>query len=62
LNRYRKTPIRLSDPSLESIRISGVFLIDDENMALQALQQVAGVEFVTKSGKVEIRQKLEQQN
>jgi transmembrane sensor len=61
LNRYRKTPIRLSDPSLESIRISGVFLIDDENMALQALQQVAGVEFVAQSGKVEIRRSLEGQ-
>ncbi len=46
LNRYRKTPIELADPSLADIRISGVFLIDDENAALRALERVAPVEFV----------------
>lgn len=55
LNRYRRTPIELADPSLGSIRISGVFMIDDESMALRALEQVAQIEFVPKAGKMEAR-------
>lgn len=54
LNRYRKTPIELSDPSLGRIRISGVFMIDDENVALRALEQVVQVRFVAKGSKVEV--------
>lgn len=55
LNRFRRTPIELADPSLGSIRISGVFLIDDENAALRALERVAPVEFMPKAGKMEAR-------
>lgn len=52
LNRYRKTPIALDDPTLARIRISGVFLLDDEAAALRALQQVAPVRFVPAAGRV----------
>lgn len=45
LNRYRKTPIVLTDASLKNIRISGVFLIGDEASALRALEKVAPVVF-----------------
>ncbi len=55
LNRYRRTPIELADPSLGNIRISGVFMIDDGRMALRALEQVAQIEFVPKAGKMEAR-------
>ncbi|GAB1395072.1 hypothetical protein MASR1M60_32360 [Rhodocyclaceae bacterium] len=43
LNRHRRMPIKLADPSLAAIRISGVFLIGDENAALRALESVAPV-------------------
>jgi transmembrane sensor len=55
LNRYRRTPIELADPSLASIRVSGVFLIGDENTALRALALVAPLEFVAKGSAVEAR-------
>lgn len=55
LNRYRRTPIELADPALASIRISGVFLIDDDQAVLQALGAVAPVEFVGDAAKVEAR-------
>lgn len=55
LNRYRKTPIELADPSLADIRVSGVFLIGDENAALRALESVAPVKFVAKGEAVEAR-------
>lgn len=55
LNRYRKTPIELADPSLANIRVSGVFLIGDENAALRALALVAPLEFVAKGNAVEAR-------
>ncbi|MBS4017951.1 MAG: FecR domain-containing protein [Dechloromonas sp.] len=57
LNNYRRTPIELADPSLRDIRISGVFLIDDENAALRALESVAPVEFVTEGARVFARTK-----
>lgn len=52
LNRYRKTPIDLDDPALAGIRISGVFLFDDEAATLRALEQVAPVNFVPVAGRV----------
>lgn len=55
LNRYRRTPIDLADPSLGDIRISGVFLIGDEDAALRALERVAPVEFVRNGARVEGR-------
>jgi transmembrane sensor len=55
LNRYRKTPIELADPSLANIRVSGVFLIGDESAAPRALERVAPVEFVAKGNAVEAR-------
>lgn len=55
LNRYRKTPVELADPSLANVRISGVFLIGDENVALQALESVAPVEFVADGSRVRAR-------
>lgn len=45
LNRYRRMPIKLGDPALRRIRISGVFLIDDEVGALRAIERVAPVRF-----------------
>lgn len=57
LNRYRRTPIELADPSLSDIRISGVFLIGDENAALRAIERVAPVEFVTEGARVFARTK-----
>lgn len=52
LNRYRKTPIESDDPALAGIRISGVFLLDDEAAVLRALQQVAPVRFVPAAGRL----------
>jgi transmembrane sensor len=57
LNRHRRMPIELADPSLAAIRISGVFLIGDENAALRALESVAPVEFVTEGTRVFARTK-----
>lgn len=45
LNRFRKTPIILDVPSLGGMRISGVFLIDNEETALIALRQITGLRF-----------------
>lgn len=53
LNRHRRTPIEVADPSLANVRISGVFLIGDENAALRALERVAPVQFEEKGPKVE---------
>lgn len=55
LNRHRRTPIELADPFLMSIRVSGVFLIDDEAAALRAIERVAPVRFVSSGTKVEAR-------
>lgn len=52
LNRYRETPIELADPAVAAIRISGVFLIDDEDLTLRAIGKVAPVEFAFAAGKV----------
>lgn len=52
LNRHRKTPIELDDPALAGIRISGVFLLDDEAAALRALEQVVPIRFESKAGRV----------
>jgi transmembrane sensor len=52
LNRYRKTPIDLADPALASLRVSGVFLIDDENAALRALETVAPIRFVPEADRI----------
>ncbi|HTY98977.1 MAG TPA: hypothetical protein VMB75_04045, partial [Rhodocyclaceae bacterium] len=57
LNRYRKTPIALADPSLGDIRISGVFLLDDEQAAIAAIRMIAPVEFVPKAAKIEARRR-----
>ena len=53
LNRYRRMPIELGDPALGNIRISGVFLIDDEAAALRAIERVAPVKFVPNAANVE---------
>lgn len=45
LNRYRRMPIKLGDPALGRIHISGVFLIDDEVGTLHAIERVARVRF-----------------
>lgn len=52
LNRHRKTPIELDDPALAGVRISGVFLLDDEAAALRALEQVVPIRFESKAGRV----------
>lgn len=52
LNRYRKTPIELSDSVPGSIRISGVFLIGDELAVLRAIERVAPVRFRHEAGKI----------
>lgn len=55
LNRYRKTPIDLADPSLAGLRVSGVFLIDDETAALRALETVAPIRFMPEAGRIVAR-------
>jgi transmembrane sensor len=55
LNRHRKTPIELADPSLANVRVSGVFLIGDESAALRALESVAPVEFVADESGIRVR-------
>lgn len=52
LNRYRKQPIVLADPALEDIRISGVFLIDDEAATLRGLALIAPLRFVSEARQV----------
>lgn len=51
LNRHRKIPIEIGDPALVHVRISGVFLIDDEAAALRAIEQVAPVSFAPAGGR-----------
>lgn len=53
LNRYRRMPIELGDPAMGSIRISGVFLIDDEAAVLRAIERVAPVKFVPNAASVQ---------
>lgn len=55
LNRFRKIPIELQDPALAGIRISGVFLTDDDASALRALERIAPVEFVAGEGRLQAR-------
>lgn len=55
LNRFRKAPIILDEPSLGSMRISGVFLIDNEETALIALRQIAGLRFEEADGRLHAR-------
>lgn len=55
LNRYRETPIELTDPAVANIRISGVFLIDDEDSTLRAIGKVAPVEFEFGEGRIRLR-------
>ena len=55
LNRYRKTPIELSDSVPGNIRISGVFLIGDELAVLRAIERVAPIRFVPGDGKIVAR-------
>jgi len=52
LNRFRKTPIVLDEPSLGSMRISGVFLVDNEESAPIALRQIAGLRFAESNGRL----------
>lgn len=53
LNRYRRIPIELGDPAMGAIRISGVFLIDDEAAVLRAIERVAPVKFVPNAASVQ---------
>lgn len=39
MNRYHRTQLRIGDPSLQNVRISGVFHTGDEQTLLQVLQQ-----------------------
>lgn len=39
MNRYHRTQLRVGDPSLQNVHISGVFHTHDEQTLLQALQQ-----------------------
>lgn len=55
LNRYRKTPIELSDSVPGNIRISGVFLIGDELAVLRAIERVAPIRFVPGDGRIVAR-------
>lgn len=50
LNRFRKTPIILDEPTLGSMHISGIFLIDHDETALIALRQIAGLHFKEAGG------------
>lgn len=50
LNRFRKQPIVVEDARLRQIRISGVFLIADEQAAPRALEQLAPMKFITSDG------------
>lgn len=52
LNLYRKIPIDLADPSLASIRISGVFLLGDDDTALRAIERIAPMRFESMGPKV----------
>lgn len=50
LNRFRKQPIVVDDARLREIRISGVFLIADEQAAPRALEQLAPMQFIAGDG------------
>lgn len=52
LNRFRRTPIVLDASGLAQIRISGVFLIDDDEAAPRALQQIAPIRFTPSEGRL----------
>ncbi len=55
LNRFRKVPIEVQDPALAGMRISGVFLTDDDAATLRALERIAPVEFVAGEGRLQAR-------
>lgn len=52
LNRFRRTPIVLADRHGSRLRISGVFLVDDEKVAPLALQRIAGLRFEEADGQL----------
>lgn len=52
LNRYVRTPIELDGPGLTDVRISGVFMVDDEAALLRALQATTPVRFMEEDGRI----------
>lgn len=50
LNRFRTTPIVLDDPRDGQLRISGVFLVDDERTAPMALERITSLRFEEAGG------------
>lgn len=52
LNLFRKTPIVLGDAQVGRLRISGVFLVDDEATAPLALERIAGLRFEARDGQL----------
>lgn len=55
LNRQRRTPIELDAPELAAMRVSGVFLLDDETAAPRALAAIVPVRFVAEGGRLHAR-------
>lgn len=53
LNRYRAEPFAISDPNLESLRISGVFHIEDAKGFIWALEQTLPVRAVQYHGRTD---------
>lgn len=57
LNRYRKARIVLRSPELALRRVSGSFLLDDEEGTLRALASILPLRVTTENGKVYLKAK-----
>ena len=52
MNRYAVTKVRLADPTLGTIEVSGVFRIDDPEALSVNLAQLLGLEIERASGEI----------
>lgn len=57
MNRYTPVKLRLDDPSLNDIRLSGVFYSSDQDSLVDALEQVWSLRAERKGGEIVIRRR-----
>lgn len=54
INRYRKEPLAIVDASLEELRVSGVFSLDDSRSFIWALEQTLPLRAVSHKGQIDL--------
>jgi transmembrane sensor len=55
VNRYTRTPVVLEDPSLGTVRVSGVFRIGETDALLQALETAFGIRAERSGASIKLR-------